>query len=365
MDYYGERSVQPAWRRRGRDYAESIVSELPMAKKTSSHLDSILTWTGLTTLLHMGTSIALLIIFLVNGTVSQDYYNLYFTADSKAGVEWISAGNWAVAPALAAANGIYALGGIASILGWNWFILPGLAKGVNSARNVADCLAFPIISSTILMALGDFNLMALMMNFSLVHAMYVVGGYLNDWITATKGAGYTVSNYSIWLFILNLIPTIIYLAWTQDIGSMDSYIWGAMGLQWAYWLISGWAIRMYVSYKKNGHSSLFDGAKSAQQNQAAYESMSITTTTLFVMAITWLLFAASFTAPTYIETVDALASNAWISQSGVSYDHTPYFYNQTRYSFNGSTVLYGPCIFTGTGVSAVPCWFSTNVIAPR
>jgi len=365
MDYGGDRYAQPAWRRRGGGITEMIANELPMSKKPSTHLNSIVTWTGFTTLLHLGTAVALLILFLVNGTVSQDYYTLYFTADSKAGVEWVSAGNWAVAPALAAANGIYALGGIATILGWNWFMLPGLAKGVNAPRNVADSLAFPIISSTILMALGDFNMMALMMNFSLVHAMYVVGGYMNDWINATRGAGYTVSNYSIWLFILNLIPTVIYLAFTQDVASMDSYIWGAMGLQWAYWIVSGWAIRMYVSYKKNGSSSLFDSAKSPEQNQANYESMSVTTTTLFVMAITWLLFAASFTAPTFVENIDTIGTNAWISERGVSYDHSSLYLNGTKYKFNSTVAESSACVFSPTGVASVPCWFVTNAIAPR
>jgi len=307
---------------------------------------------------YLATAIVAIVFFYTNDTVRNFYFELYFTTTDKGGVQYVDAGNWSTSIAICVANVIYILGVTAVAAGWSWFVVPGLSEGTNSIRATADSLAFPILSSTILMSLGDFDLYALLANFMLVHVMYVVGGFFADKVVSSSKS-WTATNYSSWIFVLIIIPTIVYLSYMRNLDGTPTQVWVALGLQWAYWLIQGLIQRAYYMYKSGSDAFLFTPAISPEKNTRYYENLLQLTTLVFTQAICWTLFSIAWSNASWLNSVDNHHSTLLLNNTGYWWDHLPV--NST----NGLDSAVANCRFTGTSSLALPCHLIVDAIAPR
>jgi len=293
----------------------------PVPTVTERKFGSYLTMTMFALLFYMAASIVPLVFYVTHDEVKNWFYDLYFTVDDANGVNWIHAGSWNVAVAVAIANFLYCIGVAATAFGWKIFVVPGLASGTNAVRTTIDSLAFPILSTTILMLIGDFDLMALLLNFFLVHILYVVGGYITE-KAAAKGQTFN-SYYSLWIFALQTIPIVVYLSYLKDVSGTEVQSWVLLALQWAYWIISGYVLRSYV-YSKTGENDSFMGFRNdnPEANTRRFENINLFISLLFTQVISWLLFSMAFTAGSWVDSVDSLNNVVRFNVTGISFPAT-------------------------------------------
>jgi len=299
-------------------------------------------------LIWIATSCAFFATYFTNNTIQHNSFNLFFIENGGWGVNFQQTGEFNVSMTLAVSSLLLGLGYVLDAVLSSTF---GNAN-YSTPRALADSLGVPLISGCLIACFGNFDLFALVSFFALMHCVVVFNYWSESMNQSAPGASYSITAFASWVWLVSLIPVVVYFSFMSGLDKLDAATWAAFGLWLTYWFWLGVLHRSWIA-SKTGGSFLFGNA-----NSGSYPLIAKITGTLILAAVAWCLWATAFGDTNWIDTSDHMVAYLNVSSATSASNSSNWPLPLPTFSWNSIALETNP----STGMRQ--CLFSDFCVQP-